>query len=120
MDATSKDDIAAHEAADDEEAMQGAAKFTRRARQRLGLNQNEFSRRIDFSRDTLRNWEQGKRCPAGAATSRQDGVPTRNLDGAARSEDGVARNRKGASQCRDGPTRHSNAADRAQDAAPRI
>ena len=47
--------------------MQDAAKFTRRVRKRLGLTQLEFSDRIDVSLDTIRNWEQGKRCPTGAA-----------------------------------------------------
>ena len=27
----------------------------------------EFSQRIDVPLDTIRNWEQGKRCPTGAA-----------------------------------------------------
>ena len=44
-----------------------AAKFARRVRRRLGLSQAEFSHRIDVSIDTIRNWEQGKRCPTGAA-----------------------------------------------------
>jgi putative transcriptional regulator len=43
-----------------------AAKFARRVRKRLGLSQAEFSQRIDVSLDTIRNWEQGKRCPTGA------------------------------------------------------
>ena len=67
VDETTEEDIAAHQAADDAEAMQDAAKFARRVRKRLGLSQAEFSRRIDVSLDTIRNWEQGKRCPTGAA-----------------------------------------------------
>ena len=47
--------------------MQDAAKFTRRVRRRLGLSQLEFSQRIDVSLETIRNWEQGKRRPTGAA-----------------------------------------------------
>lgn len=43
------------------------AKFARRVRKRLGLSQVEFSERIDVSLDTIRNWEQGKRSPTGAA-----------------------------------------------------
>ena len=35
--------------------------------QRLGLSQAEFSNRIDVPLDTIRNWEQGKRSPIGAA-----------------------------------------------------
>jgi len=67
VDATSEEDIAAHQAADEAEALQDAAKFARRVRKRLGLSQSEFSHRIDVSLDTIRNWEQGKRRPTGAA-----------------------------------------------------
>lgn len=67
VDATTKADIAAHRAADDLEAVQDAAKFARRVRERLGLSQAEFSQRIEVSLETIRNWEQGKRCPTGAA-----------------------------------------------------
>lgn len=67
LDATSEKDIALQMAKDDEAAMQDAAKFARRVRRRLGLSQLEFSRRIDVSLETIRNWEQGKRCPTGAA-----------------------------------------------------
>ena len=47
--------------------MQDAGKFARRFRKRLGLSQAEFSKRIDVSLDTIRNWEQGKLSPTGAA-----------------------------------------------------
>ncbi len=67
VDATTESDIAAHQAVDEAEAMQDAAKFARRVRKRLGLSQAAFSQRIDVSLDTIRNWEQGKRCPTGAA-----------------------------------------------------
>jgi len=67
VDATSEEDIAEQQALDEAEAMQDAAKFARRVRKRLGLSQAEFSQRIDVSLDTIRNWEQGKRCPTGAA-----------------------------------------------------
>lgn len=60
-------DIAAQMATDEAEAIQDAARFARRVRKRLGLSQAEFSHRIDVSLDTIRNWEQGKRCPTGAA-----------------------------------------------------
>jgi putative transcriptional regulator len=36
-------------------------------RRRLGFSQAEFAQRIDVSLDTIRNWEQGKRSPTGAA-----------------------------------------------------
>ena len=67
VDATTAADIAKHKAADDAEAMMDAAKFARRVRRRLGFSQAEFAERIDVSLDTIRNWEQGKRCPTGAA-----------------------------------------------------
>ncbi|MFZ3042782.1 MAG: helix-turn-helix domain-containing protein [Thiobacillus sp.] len=67
VDATTEEEIATQQAADEAEAMQDAAKFARRVRKRLGLSQAEFSQRIDVSLDTIRNWEQGKRCPTGAA-----------------------------------------------------
>ena len=47
--------------------MQDAARYARRVRERLGLSQAEFSHRISVSIDTIRNWEQGKRSPTGAA-----------------------------------------------------
>lgn len=67
VDATTEMDIAAQQAIDEREAMQDAAKFARRVRKRLGLSQIEFSERIDVPLDTIRNWEQGKRSPTGAA-----------------------------------------------------
>lgn len=67
IDATTEADIARHMAEDEAEAMQDAARYARRVRQRLGLSQLEFSRRIHVSIDTIRNWEQGKRSPTGAA-----------------------------------------------------
>ncbi len=69
VDATTEADIAQQAAADATAAMQDAAKFARRVRKRLGLSQAEFSERIDVPLDTIRNWEQGKRCPTGAAKS---------------------------------------------------
>mgnify|MGYP001413442499 CR=1 FL=1 len=69
VDATTEADLARQAAADEAEAMQDAAKFARRVRKRLGLSQAEFSERIDVPLETIRNWEQGKRCPTGAAKS---------------------------------------------------
>ena len=69
VDATTQADLAKQAASDEAEAMQDAAKFARRVRKRLGLSQAEFSERIDVSLETIRNWEQGKRCPTGAAKS---------------------------------------------------
>ena len=67
VDATTEQDIERQQWSDDAESMQDAARFARRVRKRLGLTQSEFSRRIDVSIDTIRNWEQGKRRPTGAA-----------------------------------------------------
>ena len=67
VDATTEADIACQQAEDDAEAMRDAARFARRVRNRLGLSQTDFARRIDVPVETIRNWEQGKRCPTGAA-----------------------------------------------------
>lgn len=67
VDATTEKEIALQQAADEAEAMQDAARFARRVRKRLGFSQAEFAERINVSLDTIRNWEQGKRSPTGAA-----------------------------------------------------
>ena len=67
IDATTESDIALQQVVDDAELKQDAAKYARRIRKRLGLSQSEFSQRIEVSLDTIRNWEQGKRSPTGAA-----------------------------------------------------
>ncbi len=67
VDATTEEDIARQMAEDDEDARQDAAAFARQVRHKLALSQAEFSRKIGVSLDTIRNWEQGKRGPTGAA-----------------------------------------------------
>jgi putative transcriptional regulator len=67
LDATNEADIAAQKSIDEADALQDAAKFARRVRKRLVLSQAEFSLRIFVSLETIRNWEQGKRYPTGAA-----------------------------------------------------
>jgi len=67
VDATTEADIARHIAEDAAEAAQDAARFARKVRKRLGLTQQELAERINVSLDTIRNWEQGKRVPTGAA-----------------------------------------------------
>jgi len=67
VDSTTEEDIARHVAADEAQAMQDMARYVRRVRRRLGLSQAEFSRRTEVSLETIRNWEQGKRSPTGAA-----------------------------------------------------
>ena len=67
LDRKTEEDIALQAREDDAEAMQDMARFARRVRRRLGLTQVEFARRIDVPHETIRNWEQGKRGPTGAA-----------------------------------------------------
>jgi len=67
LNATTEADIAVQQHQDELAALQDAAKFARRVRRRLGLSQVEFSNRINVPVDTIRNWEQGKRSPTGAA-----------------------------------------------------
>lgn len=67
LDTTTERDIAAQQRQDEAEAMRDMAKFARRVRKRLGFTQHEFARRIDVPQETIRNWEQGKRRPTGAA-----------------------------------------------------
>ena len=67
VDATTEAEIALQQQEDDAEAMQDMARYARRVRRRLGLSQMELARRIDVPYETIRNWEQGKRCPTGAA-----------------------------------------------------
>ena len=67
LDGATEEDIARRERQDDAEAMRDMARFARRARERLGPTQAEFARRIDAPRETIRDREQGKRGPTGAA-----------------------------------------------------
>lgn len=67
VDATTEVEIARQRAEDDAEAMQDAARYVRRVRHRLGLSQVDFAHRLEVSVETIRNWEQGKRSPTGAA-----------------------------------------------------
>lgn len=67
VDATTEADVARHAATDDTEAARDAAAYARRVRRRTGLTQAAFAARIGVPLDTVRNWEQGKRSPAGPA-----------------------------------------------------
>ncbi|MBW7851039.1 MAG: helix-turn-helix domain-containing protein [Rhodospirillales bacterium] len=67
VDATTEADIARHIAADDDASRRDAAAYARRVRKRTGLTQAAFASRIGVPVDTVRNWEQGKRFPAGPA-----------------------------------------------------
>lgn len=67
VDATTEEEIAAQAAEDEAEAMQAAAAYARRVRNKVGLSQVAFAKRIGVPVDTVRNWEQGKRFPRGPA-----------------------------------------------------
>ena len=64
---TTERDIAVQQGQDDDGAARDMARYARRVRKRLGLTQLELAQRIDVSKETIRNWEQGTRCPTGAA-----------------------------------------------------
>lgn len=67
LEGTSEADLQAQQKIDAAAAAHDAALFAQRVRKRLGLTQLAFSRRIDVPLETIRNWEQGKRSPTGAA-----------------------------------------------------
>jgi putative transcriptional regulator len=67
VDATTEADLQRQAAEDDAAAAQDAALYARRVRRRTGLTQAAFAQRIGVPLDTVRNWEQGKRLPAGPA-----------------------------------------------------
>ena len=67
LDATTERLIRKHQKEDDDQAILDAASYAKGVRERIGLSQQEFSNRIDVSLETIRNWEQGKRSPTGAA-----------------------------------------------------
>ncbi|HQZ05291.1 MAG TPA: helix-turn-helix domain-containing protein [Burkholderiaceae bacterium] len=67
LEGTSEAGLKTQQKIDEAAAAKDAALFAQRVRKRLGLTQLEFSRRIDVSLETIRNWEQGKRSPTGAA-----------------------------------------------------
>jgi putative transcriptional regulator len=67
VDNTTEDEIARHKAEDEAEPLQEMAAYVRRIRHRLEMTQTRFAREMGVSLDTLRNWEQGRRYPTGAA-----------------------------------------------------
>ena len=67
VDRTTEHEIRNQKKQDAAEAALDAAQFTRNIREQLGLSQSDFASRIHVSLDTIRNWEQGKRSPTGAA-----------------------------------------------------
>ncbi|MEO5335703.1 MAG: helix-turn-helix domain-containing protein [Magnetospirillum sp. WYHS-4] len=67
VDATTESDLVRQAEQDEEQARRDAASYARRVRRRTGLTQAAFAARIGVPVDTIRNWEQGKRSPAGPA-----------------------------------------------------
>ena len=67
VDATTEADIRRHIQEDEITALMDAGAYTRQIRRRLGLTQVQLAAKLDVPLDTLRNWEQGKRYPAGPA-----------------------------------------------------
>jgi len=67
FDATTEEEIAHQIAEDEAEARREAAEHLQHIRQRLGLSQEQLAERIHVSVTSIRNWEQGKRYPTGAA-----------------------------------------------------
>jgi putative transcriptional regulator len=67
FDATTEEEIAQQIAEDEAEALREAAERLQSIRHRLGLSQEELAERIHVSVTSIRNWEQGKRYPTGAA-----------------------------------------------------
>ena len=66
VDATTEEDIARQKRRD---ALRDMARYVRRLRNRMNLGRKEFARRLGISRDTVREWEEGRRFPSGAACS---------------------------------------------------
>lgn len=67
LDATTEADIQRQIEQDEAEALTDAGTYTRRIRKRLGMTQIEMATKLDVPLDTIRNWEQGRRLPTGAA-----------------------------------------------------
>jgi len=67
LDATSDEEIADQEAADDAEARRDAANYIRNVRAKTGLSQVNFAKRIAVPVGTLHSWERGESAPAGPA-----------------------------------------------------
>lgn len=67
VDATTEADIQRQIKEDEADALKDAGLYTRRIRKRLGMTQVEMATKLDVPLDTIRNWEQGRRFPTGAA-----------------------------------------------------
>lgn len=69
VDATTEEDIARQIIEDEEAFRQEVIEHLRNIRTRLGFSQTEFAKLLNVSVTSIRNWEQGKRFPTGAARS---------------------------------------------------
>jgi len=67
VDATTEEELADQERADDADAVRDASLHVARVRGKMGLSQAAFARKIGVPLATVRNWEQGRRFPRGAA-----------------------------------------------------
>jgi len=67
VDATTEEEIAAQIAEDEAEALRDSGRYLRRIRRRLGLSQVQLAERTHVSVGLIRQWEQGKSYPSGAA-----------------------------------------------------
>lgn len=56
-----------HASQDEVLAANDAARYAKLTRTRLGLTQQQFAHYTEIPIDSIRNWEQGKRSPTGAA-----------------------------------------------------
>lgn len=69
IDSFTEEDLNRFKAEDEEEARQDAMAYLRNVRTKLNLSQTEFAKLLNVSVTSIRNWEQGKRFPTGAARS---------------------------------------------------
>jgi putative transcriptional regulator len=67
LDSFGEAELNAQAAQDEALAMQDAAQYAKKTRLRLGLTQQQFAHYTEIPIDSIRNWEQGKRSPTGAA-----------------------------------------------------
>ena len=67
LDGFTEADLCNHASQDEALAANDAARYAKLTRTRLGLTQQQFAHYTDIPIDSIRNWEQGKRSPTGAA-----------------------------------------------------
>ena len=82
-DGTTEAEIRMQQREDDADAMQDVARYARRVRQRSASVKQSLPGAVDVPHETIRNWEQGKRCPYRARRALCCGCSTKRRDGAA-------------------------------------